>query len=124
MLLGINFKLIGTFQYKRFHILLDVILTIWNFDPEKVIFLTHILRKRHEKNRNSRAQFLFKVVLHRSHRYFFGVKVKGTSRVLKALHSYKNDSYHKSVLYWPEPTINPWTSRVRAPSPSVTIGIQ
>ncbi len=27
------------------------------------------------------------------------IKVKGTSRGLKALQSYMNDSYHKSVLY-------------------------
>ncbi len=38
--------------------------------------------------------------------------LRGTSRALEALQSYMNDSYHKSVLYWPEPTINPWTSRV------------
>ncbi len=36
---------------------------------------------------------------------------KGTSRGLKVLQSYMNNSYHKSALYWPEPTINPWTSR-------------
>ncbi len=34
---------------------------------------------------------------------------KGTSRGLKAIQSCMNDSYHKSALYWPEPTINPWT---------------
>ncbi len=38
--------------------------------------------------------------------------VKGSSRGLEALQSNVNDSYHKSVLYLPEPTINPWTSRI------------
>ncbi len=34
--------------------------------------------------------------------------IKGTSRGLTALQSYMNDSYHKSVWYKPEPTINPY----------------
>ena len=38
--------------------------------------------------------------------------LKGTFSGLEALQSNINDSYHKSVLYWPVPTINPWTSRV------------
>ena len=38
--------------------------------------------------------------------------LKGTSRGLEALQSNMNDSYHKIVLYWLEPTINAWTSRV------------
>ena len=36
--------------------------------------------------------------------------IKGTSRGLKALQSYMNDSYHKSALYWPEPTINAYAA--------------
>ncbi len=28
--------------------------------------------------------------------------IKGTSMGLKALQSHMNESYHKSVLYWPE----------------------
>ncbi len=61
-----------------------------------------------------------------------GENLKGISRGPKALQSNTNSSYHKGVLYWPEPTINRWTSRVMVsimdglggPSPSVTIGIQ
>ncbi len=34
----------------------------------------------------------------------FALGFKGTSRGLKALQSYMNNSHHNSVLYWPEPT--------------------
>ena len=47
---------------------------------------------------------------------------KGTTRGLKALQSYMNGSYHKNVLYQPEPTINPWTSRVQQPSHNMLRG--
>ncbi len=45
---------------------------------------------------------------------------KGTSSGLKALQSYMKDSYHKSALYWPEPTINPWTSRAMVHRHTIT----
>ena len=41
------------------------------------------------------------------------ISIKVTSRGLEALQSTMNDSYHKSVLYWPEPTINHgWTKGI------------
>ena len=49
--------------------------------------------------KSSVSKILLQFIVH------WEVYLKGTSRGLKALQSYMNDSYHKSVLYWPEPTI-------------------
>ena len=38
--------------------------------------------------------------------------IKGISRGLETLQRHTNDSYYTSMLCWPEPTINPSTSRV------------
>ncbi len=40
------------------------------------------------------------------------IPYSGISRGSEAFWSNVNDSYHKNVLYWPEPNLNPWSSRV------------
>ena len=61
-------------------------------------FPTHVWTDDDERKGTTKIKVILGQYKPRNH-------LKGTSRGLKAWQSYMNDSYHKSVLYWPEPTI-------------------